>query len=69
MGVFQVLQSVIHLADLSNPAKPIDLYRKWNERVLEEYWKQGDKERECGFEISPMCDRDNVTVEKSQVDC
>uniref|UniRef100_A0AC34RG77 PDEase domain-containing protein n=1 Tax=Panagrolaimus sp. JU765 TaxID=591449 RepID=A0AC34RG77_9BILA len=62
-----VLQSMIHLADLSNPTKPIDLYRSWNERILEEYWRQGDKEKELGLEVSPMCDRGNVTIEKSQV--
>jgi len=26
---------MIHLADLSNPTKPIELYRSWNERILE----------------------------------
>nr|CAD2184844.1 unnamed protein product [Meloidogyne enterolobii] len=63
----QVLRSAIHLADLSNPAKPIDIYRQWNERILEEYWRQGDREKQLGLEVSPMCDRGNVTVEKSQV--
>lgn len=28
---------------------------------------QGDKERENGMDISPMCDRHNATIEKSQV--
>ncbi|KAH7718883.1 Protein PDE-4 d [Aphelenchoides avenae] len=63
----QVLQSMIHLADLSNPTKPIELYRQWNERILEEYWRQGDREKEQGLQVSPMCDRGNVTIEKSQV--
>ncbi|XGW12676.1 hypothetical protein V3C99_013385 [Haemonchus contortus] len=63
----QVLQSMIHLADLSNPTKPIELYRQWNSRILEEYWRQGDREKELGIEVSPMCDRGNVTIEKSQV--
>ncbi|EGT53509.1 hypothetical protein CAEBREN_31468 [Caenorhabditis brenneri] len=63
----QVLQSMIHLADLSNPTKPIELYQQWNQRIMEEYWRQGDKEKELGLEISPMCDRGNVTIEKSQV--
>ncbi len=58
---------MIHLADLGNPAKPIDLYRMWNQRILEELWRQGDRERKMGLEISPMCDRYMVTVEKSQV--
>ncbi|GMR35893.1 hypothetical protein PMAYCL1PPCAC_06088, partial [Pristionchus mayeri] len=63
----QVLQSMIHLADLSNPTKPIDLYQQWNMRILEEYWRQGDEEKKAGLEVSPMCDRGNVTIEKSQV--
>ncbi|KHN86708.1 putative 3',5'-cyclic phosphodiesterase pde-4 [Toxocara canis] len=63
----QLLQSVIHLSDLSNPTKPIELYQNWNQRILEEYWRQGDRERDLGLEISPMCDRNNVTIEKSQV--
>ncbi len=58
---------MIHLADLSNPAKPIALSREWNQRVMEENWRQGDRERDQGLEISPMCDRHNVSMEKSQV--
>lgn len=60
---------MIHLSDLSNPTKPIELYQNWNQRILEEYWRQGDRERDLGLEISPMCDRNNVTIEKSQVIC
>uniref|UniRef100_A0A0N5CDM6 Phosphodiesterase n=1 Tax=Strongyloides papillosus TaxID=174720 RepID=A0A0N5CDM6_STREA len=62
-----LLQSMIHLADLSNPTKPIELYRCWNQRILEEYWRQGDKEKDLGLEVSPMCDRGTVTIEKSQI--
>jgi len=29
----------------------------------------GDKEKELGLEVSPMCDRNNVSIEKSQVVC
>jgi cAMP-specific phosphodiesterase 4 len=63
----QVLQSMVHLADLSNPTKPIELYSAWNGRILEEYWRQGDKEKELGLQVSPMCDRGNDTLAKSQV--
>ena len=28
---------------------------------------QGDKERDAGLDVSPMCDRNNATTEKSQV--
>jgi cAMP-specific phosphodiesterase 4 len=34
---------------------------------MEEFFQQGDKERAAGMEISPMCDRHNATIEKSQV--
>lgn len=34
---------------------------------MEEFFLQGDKERAAGMDISPMCDRQNATVEKSQV--
>lgn len=63
----QVLQNAIHLADLSNPTKPLSLYRQWTDRIMEEYWIQGDMERSIGLDISPMCDRNNATVAKSQV--
>ncbi|XP_023328662.1 cAMP-specific 3',5'-cyclic phosphodiesterase 4C isoform X3 [Eurytemora carolleeae] len=63
----QVLQNMVHCADLSNPTKPLDLYRQWCDRIMEEFFQQGDKEREAGLDISPMCDRFNATIEKSQV--
>lgn len=58
---------MIHLADLSNPTKPIDLYSTWVKNIMEEYWRQGDRERDLGIDISPMCDRNNITIAKTQV--
>ncbi|XP_070992980.1 3',5'-cyclic-AMP phosphodiesterase 4D-like isoform X1 [Oncorhynchus clarkii lewisi] len=63
----QVLQNMVHCADLSNPTKPLQLYRQWTDRIMEEFFTQGDRERERGMEISPMCDKHNASVEKSQV--
>ncbi|CAF2577695.1 unnamed protein product [Rotaria sp. Silwood2] len=63
----QVLQNMIHCADLSNPTKPLDIYIKWTDRIMEEFWSQGDKERDLGIEISPMCDKRVASVEKHQV--
>uniref|UniRef100_A0A672K8G1 Phosphodiesterase n=1 Tax=Sinocyclocheilus grahami TaxID=75366 RepID=A0A672K8G1_SINGR len=63
----QVLQNMVHCADLSNPTKPLQLYRQWTDRIMEEFFIQGDRERERGMEISPMCDKHNASVEKSQV--
>ncbi|KAM4576017.1 3',5'-cyclic-AMP phosphodiesterase 4D isoform 1-T1 [Odontesthes bonariensis] len=63
----QVLQNMVHCADLSNPTKPLQVYRQWTDRIMEEFFSQGDRERERGMEISPMCDKHNASVEKSQV--
>lgn len=57
----------MHCADLSNPTKALPLYRQWTERIMEEFFRQGDKERERGIEISAMCDKHTASVEKSQV--
>ncbi|XP_064815963.1 3',5'-cyclic-AMP phosphodiesterase 4C-like, partial [Oncorhynchus masou masou] len=63
----QVLRNMVHCADLSNPTKPLGVYRQWTERIMEEFSRQGDKERDKGLEISPMCDKHTASVEKSQV--
>ncbi|XP_077099915.1 3',5'-cyclic-AMP phosphodiesterase 4D-like isoform X11 [Siphateles boraxobius] len=63
----QVLQNMVHCADLSNPTKPLQLYKQWTDRIMDEFFSQGDRERERGMEISPMCDKHNASVEKSQV--
>ena len=63
----QVLQNMVHCSDLSNPTKPLEIYRRWVDRIMEEFFRQGDRERDESLEISPMCDRYNATIEKSQV--
>ncbi len=62
-----VLNNLVHCADLGNPTKPLHIYRKWTERVMEEFFLQGDLERQKGMEVSPMMDRYNASIEKSQV--
>jgi len=34
---------------------------------MQEFFRQGDLEREQDLDVSPMCDRRTATVEKSQV--
>nr|XP_018667621.1 cAMP-specific 3',5'-cyclic phosphodiesterase 4C isoform X2 [Ciona intestinalis] len=63
----QVLQNMVHCADLSNSSKPIEAYKQWVARLIDEFWMQGDVEREAGLEISPLCDRHNTSIERSQV--
>ena len=58
---------MVHCADLSNPTKPLPIYQKWLDRLMMEFFRQGDMEREKGLDLSPMCDKLTATVEKSQV--
>ncbi|XP_069125970.1 3',5'-cyclic-AMP phosphodiesterase 4C-like isoform X2 [Argopecten irradians] len=63
----QVLQNMVHCSDLSNPTKPLQMYKMWVDRIMQEFFLQGDLEREKGLDISPMCDRHTATIEKTQV--
>jgi len=58
---------MVHCADLSNPTKPLELYRQWTDRIMVEFFTQGDRERDKGMEVSPMCDKHNASIEKNQV--
>ena len=61
------MSNLLHCADLGNPVKPLDLYEEWVERIMEDNFRQGDKERDMGFAISPLMDRYNVIIPKAQV--
>lgn len=63
----QVLQNMLHCADLSNPTKPLDIYRQWVDKIIDEFHRQGDLERSKNLIISAMCDRLNANIEQSQV--
>jgi len=67
IGCVQLLSQMLHCADLSNPTKPAHIYREWVTRVMEEFFRQGDRERALGYEVSPMCDRSTVKVANAQV--
>ncbi|CAH8862985.1 unnamed protein product [Trichobilharzia szidati] len=63
----QILECVIHAADLSNPTKPLEIYQQWVSRIMEEMFRQGDQERKFGIEISPMCDRETACIYSTQI--
>lgn len=61
------LRMCVHCADIANPAKPLPLALQWTERVVTEFFNQGDAEKKRGIPVSPLCDRDKVEVPKSQL--
>ncbi len=53
---------MLKCADVSNPAKPFDLYAEWTARIMEEFYLQGDIERAIGLAISRFMDREQPEV-------
>ncbi|XP_043521914.1 calcium/calmodulin-dependent 3',5'-cyclic nucleotide phosphodiesterase 1-like isoform X5 [Frieseomelitta varia] len=58
---------VLHCCDISHPAKRWDLHHRWTMQLLEEFFRQGDKEKALGLPFSPLCDRNNTLVAESQI--
>ncbi|OQS05045.1 hypothetical protein THRCLA_02779 [Thraustotheca clavata] len=58
-----LLQVALHAADVCNPVKPLPIYTVWTERIMTEFYAQGDKERELGLPVSFGCDRINPIPE------
>ena len=63
----RVLSLLLHSCDVSHPAKTWGLHHQWTSRCMQEFFKQGDMEREQGLEFSPLCDRHNTMVPQSQI--
>jgi len=61
------LSECVHTADLSNPAKMNTIFIKWTDLVYQEFFAQGDKEKELGMNYSMLCDRNTTNIHKSQV--
>ena len=61
-----LLDYMIHLADLAHNTKLFEISLKWVELLSEEFWKQGDLEKELNLPVSFLCDREDVNIPKSQ---
>lgn len=62
-----VMELFLHCADISNPYKSYDICAKWGDLVVEEFCRQGDKEKAEGMTVSPMCDRDAIVLTNMQM--
>ncbi|XP_062910815.1 dual specificity calcium/calmodulin-dependent 3',5'-cyclic nucleotide phosphodiesterase 1A isoform X2 [Mobula hypostoma] len=63
----KALSLLLHTADISHPAKTWDMHYRWTMALLEEFFRQGDKEAELGLPFSPLCDRNSTMVAQSQI--
>ena len=62
-----LLNYLIHMADLGHNCKKFEISIEWVKLLTEEFWAQGDKEKEKGLPISFLCDRNKIDVPGSQV--
>ena len=71
MAIFNTKQEflniLVHSADISNPTKPLDIYKQWAQRCIDEFFRQGDMEKRLGLPVSFGCDRTVVTLPQSQI--
>jgi len=57
---------ILHIADVSNPTRPGPVSRQWAFAVQEEFFRQGDKEKELGIAVSPFMDREQENLPRMQ---
>jgi len=63
----KALALVLHCADISHPGKPWNIHQIWTQSLMEEFFKQGEKEKDLCLPCSPLCDRENTLVAESQI--
>ncbi|BHF83659.1 Calcium/calmodulin-dependent 3',5'-cyclic nucleotide phosphodiesterase 1C [Sparganum proliferum] len=63
----KALSLLVHCADIAHPCKDWKLHKHWSEILSEEFFRQGDREKELGMTISPLCDRTTVVLPQSQI--
>ena len=61
------LSFITHISDLSHNYRRFEVSLKWVDLLSNEFWNQGDKEKELGLPVSFLCDRNDIDVPKSQI--
>nr|XP_034989504.1 calcium/calmodulin-dependent 3',5'-cyclic nucleotide phosphodiesterase 1A isoform X1 [Zootoca vivipara] len=63
----KAMSLILHAADISHPSKTWKLHYRWTMALMEEFFRQGDKEAQLGLPFSPLCDRKSTMVAQSQI--
>ena len=61
-----LLDFIIHLADLGHNTKLFNISLRWVSLLSEEFWRQGDLEKQKNLPVSFLCDREKVNIPQSQ---
>ena len=63
----EILNYLIHIGDISHNTKKFEITYKWSLLLTEEFWRQGDEEKEKGFSVNFLYDRSNIDIGRNQV--
>lgn len=63
----EMINFLVHTADLSHNSKKFELSYKWTYLLMDEFWRQGDLEKQRNLPVSFLCDRNTSDVPKSQI--
>jgi len=58
---------IIKASDIGHGALPWEQHEEWSYKLCQEFFEQGDAEKELGMPISALCDRDTVDFKKCQL--
>lgn len=61
------LAMAVKMADISNCGRPEHLYLRWSSKISDEFYMQGDRERNLGMPCSPFMDRTQPAMAKGQI--
>lgn len=62
-----MMNFIIHLADISHNTKEWSISKTWTDCLYEEFFRQGDKEKNSNLPTSMFCDRKSTNIPKSQI--
>ena len=62
----EIMNILMKASDVGHAAKSNILHQMWSKLVIEEFFFQGDMEKQKGLAVSMYCDRDTTDISKSQ---
>ena len=57
-----LLEFIVHSSDVSTQTRGFDTVVEWTKLLFEEFFHQGDIEKQEGLPVSFLCDRDTVRI-------
>lgn len=63
----EILDFLISFCDTCHSCKSFEITFNWTTRLMEEFWHQGDVEKELGIPVSFLCERKDAFIGKGQI--